>query len=481
MSSKQTAKRGAQKPRIQLEPKRAYSDGKDACELIASLGMSMDKWQETILNAWLGRDKYDKFTALSCGLSVPRQNGKNAIIEVRELYGLVATGEKFLHTAHEVRTARKAFLRLAAYFDDPRYPELSSMVVSIRRTNGQEGIYLSNGGTIEFSARSRGAARGFTVDTVVFDEAQELTDEQVEAMMSTMAAAPSGVRQLIYTGTPPAPNSPGTVFSRVRQSAIEQTDKHLAWHEWSAEEIGDVTDRKRWYATNPALGVRLDEEFTEAEMNTLTPDGFARERLGWWEKHALSNLVSAEEWDSLCVEPKDAPKDGKLAYGVKFSSDGERVALVAALKQKDGSCYVELIDVYPMSRGTSWLGNWLLERKDKIACVAIDGRSNADNLVSKLNDGRFPQKGIIVAGTRGMVLATIRMKDAISEKKVSHIKQGLLDKSVTGSIKRPVGNDGGWCWGSTDNSDSTPIEAASLALWGAMTTRRNPGRKARVL
>jgi hypothetical protein len=29
-------------------------------------------------------------------------------------------GEKFLHTAHEVKTARKAFLRIASFFENRR-------------------------------------------------------------------------------------------------------------------------------------------------------------------------------------------------------------------------------------------------------------------------------------------------------------------------------------------------------------------------
>jgi hypothetical protein len=65
---------------------------------------------------------------------VPRQNGKNALIEVRELFGMVGRGEKFLHTAHEVKTARKAFKRLQHFFgtkpDDPgaKFPELNALV-----------------------------------------------------------------------------------------------------------------------------------------------------------------------------------------------------------------------------------------------------------------------------------------------------------------------------------------------------------------
>lgn len=45
------------------------------------------------------------------------------------------------------------------------------------------------------------------------------------------------------------------------------------------EKYDDVRDMV--FDTNPAMGVRLDDEFTEEEFNTMSPDGFARERLGW--------------------------------------------------------------------------------------------------------------------------------------------------------------------------------------------------------
>lgn len=162
-STAQRNVKGRQEPRIKLEPSRAYTDGEDAATLSSAYGLTPDPWQRTILDAWLGRDENDKYTASRAGVLVPRQNGKNGVIEMRELYGLAILGEKILHTAHEVRTARKAFLRLASFFENEReYPELAALVVSIRRTNGQEAIKLTNGGVIEFSARSRGAARGFT-------------------------------------------------------------------------------------------------------------------------------------------------------------------------------------------------------------------------------------------------------------------------------------------------------------------------------
>src|SRR5699024_3149953 len=122
-----------------------------------------------------------------------RQNGKNAVVEILELYALTILGFRVLHTAHEVKTARKAFLRLASFFENDRErPDLAGMVKSIRQANGQEQIFLTNGGSVEFIARSKNSGRGFTVDMLVCDEAQECPEEAQAALLPTFPAAPSG-------------------------------------------------------------------------------------------------------------------------------------------------------------------------------------------------------------------------------------------------------------------------------------------------
>lgn len=473
-------RKGEQKPRIQLEPPRKYTDGEDAAELAAYYGLDLFPWQRTVVNSWLGRDESDLYTATSCGLAVPRQNGKNALLEVRELYGICCNEEKILHTAHQVKTVKKAFQRLASFFDNAReYPELHEMVAQIRRTNGEEAIHLINGGSIEFSARSRSAARGFTVDVVVFDEAQELTDDQFEAIMSTMSAAPSGNRQLIYTGTPPGPSSPGEVFPRVRQIALAEEDKRQAWHEWSVEEVGDVSDRERWYVTNPSMGYLLNEDFTETEFKQMSNEGFARERLGWWISEGQNVVIKPKEWNRIATD--DPPKEGRIAFGVKFSPDGSYVSLAACRVPKVGNPHVELIEYQPMSKGVTWLADWLIERKDNTAVIVVDGRSHTDELIAQLRDGGISSKAIKTPTTSDVVASATRFLSAVKEQRVTHFAQPALDHVVKHAKKRAVGKNGGWSWDGIADVDASPLEAVSYAYWGDMTTKRRPGRKVKLL
>lgn len=479
---------GAQEPRIRVLPSRddfdsLESDGADAAELAGFYGLQPDPWQRDILDVWLARDPHDMYVCTSCGLSVPRQNGKNAVLEMRELYGLAVVGEKILHTAHRVDTARKAFLRLASFFENPEYPELMEMVVCIRRTNGQESITLNNGGAIEFSSRVNGGARGSTYDLVVFDEAQELTDDQMEAIMSTMAAAPLGNRQLIFTGTPPSPVSPGTVFRRRRESAISGKDERMSWHEWSVEEIGDTADRSRWYATNPALGIRLDEEFTETEHNTLTTDGFARERLGWWSDEAGVNAaLSKARWEACAITAKQAPNPDdreRIAYGVKFTPDGASMAVSAAVRHPERKTLVECIEFGLIVNGINRIAEWLVERKGICSVVVIDGKSHTAALVQKLVDSGFPRKAIRVAHPDDVIAAASMLQNAVEQGEIVHVSPTDLDKSAVSAQRRTIGSNGGWGFGS-GTFDCAPIESVSLAHWGVVTTKRNPRRKMRV-
>lgn len=473
---------GSQIPRICVEPYRIGTDGGDAAELMAAYGYKMDEWQRLVVDSWLGFDETGSYTMTSGGLAVPRQNGKNVCLEAREFFGMVVKGEKVLHTAHQVKTSKKSFRRLAAMFTDKRHPEVTDIVRNIRYTNGEEMIELDNGGSIEFSARSRQAARGFDgISLVVYDEAQELTDDQVEAIMATLSASATGTRQIIYTGTPPYPTCPGDVFKRRRKICTADPGKRDAWHEWSIDAKSaaaiNADDKTLWYMTNPAMGIRLSEEFTEEERNTMSPDGFARERLGWWApelERSAEYAIIAENW-KMCMSEEARPQ-GKVAFGVKFSADGSEVCLGGASVPDDGPGRIELIDRRPTGQGVQWLADYINQRYNKAACVVIDGRNGVDVLIDKIANVWRYKGSVIRPGAKNVIAAVSMLTDAINDQSVTWLKgQTMLTESATTSVKRPI--YGGWGFG---GENSAPIEACALAFWGAKTCKRDPARKMRI-
>lgn len=476
--------KGRQIPRINISPERADTDGEGAAMLMQTYGTTLDEWQKLVLNSWLGTDAKGQYNVTSAGLSVPRQNGKNVIIEAREFYGLIINGERILHTAHQVRTAKKAFRRLVSMFTDKKHPEVLKTVKKIRYGIGEESIELENGAIIEFTARSRQAARGYDgISLVVYDEAQELTDEQAEAIMSTLSASTTGTRQLLYVGTPPYIGCTGQVFRRFREACItaggRSEIKANAWHEWgiaadNLQEI-DITNKALWYEANPALGYRLTEEFTQEEFKTLSPDGFARERLGWWAKiiEAQTELaIDPTTWDR-CKSLEEKP-EGKTAYGVKFTPDGAEVVLAGAVLPTDGRPgRITLLAQEPTGNGISWLADWLNERYKQASCVVIDGRNGTEVLIDKIKDTWKFKDSVIKPSAQNVVTAASMLINELNEHNITwYEEQEELRESAITATKRPIG--GGWGFG---GQTSAPIEACALALWGCKTSKRNPLRK----
>src|SRR5690606_11765110 len=178
---------------------------------------------------------------------------------------------------------RKAFNRLLSFFENERkYPELAALVHTVRRTNGQEAILLKNGASIEFVARSKGSGRGFTVDDLVCDEAQELSEDVLAALLPTISAAPSGDPQVTMTGTPPAPSMDGEAWTRLRKSGHEGAPR-VAWAEWSLPGDVDLDDPRNHAAANPAYGIRLNADTINDERDLMDDETFARERGGVWQ------------------------------------------------------------------------------------------------------------------------------------------------------------------------------------------------------
>lgn len=480
MKSSSVVAKGSQEPRYAVVPDFAWSEGDDACFLADGYGLTADPWQEAVIQGWLGVDADGAWVCSLCGLAVPRQNGKNGIVEIVELYKLVVLGRKILHTAHEVKTARKAFLRLASFFENPReYPELAAMVKEVRRTNGQEAIVLDNGGSIEYVARSRGSGRGFTVDDLVLDEAQELTDEQLEALMYTISASPSGKPQTIMIGTPPPPTAPGEVWLRVRSAGISGSNPRLGWFEWSPrldehdQIVGGLDDPAVWAENNPALGYRLSLQTVQDERIQASDDGFARERLGLWIGGGTAKapaVISKALWDQAKVV--EAPETGVLSYGVKFSPDGQVVAMAVALKPWEGPIHVEGLTNQLMVAGTGPLVAFLRDRWRGAASIVVDGKAGAGAFIAALRVAGVPERRIVTPTVEQVVAAHTMLLAAVIGGDLTHIDDPALAGAIASAGRRKIGNTGGWGLESVDGGDITLAEAVVMAHFGASIAKR---------
>lgn len=464
-------------PRVRVAPRAADTYGDLAADLAGDYGLQPDDWQQLILDDWLAVSG-GRWASLKCGLSVPRQNGKNGTLEVRELFGMIGRGEKILHTAHQVKTAQKHFRRLKHFFgkraDDPsaKFPELNALVDELRNVNGQEAIFLKNGGSVEIVARSQGSGRGFTVDVIVCDEAQDMSDDDLEALLATSSAGPLGDPQWIFTGTPPGPKANGEVFTRNRVDALDGKARKVCWHEWSADVGDNFDDPGVWEKANPGLASgRLLLDVIEGERGTFSDEGFGRERLGMWASAAAQSVIDADTW-SACADQQSVAVD-RLALAIDVAPDRSRGSVSVAGQREDGLWHVELDE---QRNGVGWLTAYVAARceRNDIRAVVIDGASPAASMVDDLS-----QRGVKVTTTsaRDMAGACGSFYDGVMEGWLRHIDQPQLNASLSTARKRALGD--AWAWNRKNAaSDITAVVACTLALFGAQSSAvKRPIRK----
>ena len=264
---------GRQKPTREVILPFKKTLAHEALEFYGKSGRTAYKWQKYLLDAILAINNDGLWVHTRFGFSVPRQNGKNEVIAMRELRGL-KRGERILHTAHRTTTSAAAFNRLLEIMEEAGLEEGEDYRKI--KAIGREQIILKDGGRIEFRTRTTTGGLGESFDTLIIDEAQEYTDDQEAALKYTIAASENP--QIIMVGTPPTPYSSGTVFTKYRNNVLEGNLEDAGWAEWSVEEQSDVRDINLWYETNPSLGLRLTERTIRPKLAMMKSTSTFR---GW--------------------------------------------------------------------------------------------------------------------------------------------------------------------------------------------------------
>lgn len=414
----------------------------------------------------------------SCGIggaiiSIPRQVGKTHMMAGLIFALCVAQPNTLvLWSAHRARTHNETFGSMQGVANRPA---ISPFIAHVRKGAGTEAIIFSNGSRILFGARENGFGRGFAeVDVIVMDEAQILTEKAMEDMVPATNAAPNGL--VILMGTPPRPNDPGEVFTNSRLAALAG-DKDILYVEFSADEDGNIDSKRQWAKANPSFPHRTTESAIKRMRKLLgSEDAFRREGLGIWDKVAsTTKALNKQMWNARIG---NAPEDGVVAFGVKFSSDGAEVALAAAMKPDEGPIFVEVIRSEPISTGTQWLVDFLADRKDTAAQITIDGKSGAGDLINELKDAGIKNKRMLIAPNLDQVISAHTMfEQAVIKGSLTHSDQKEFTQQAITAEKRKIGANGGFGWKPPEGGSCAFLDAATLAFWGAKTTRRRPGRK----
>ena len=455
---------GAQRPRLSLLPDGVVSSAADeAIDLAASCGLVLDDWQRWVLDGILSERADRSFAAAQAVLIVPRQSGKNAVLEALELAALFLLNEsRIIHTAHLAKTAADHMQRMVALIRGN--PELEAMS-QFFFANGKEAIVRrDNHARLEFITRGRKTARGGSPQRVIFDEALYLSDEQMQAIMPALSAQSLNTEtspQIIYTSSAPLPES--DVLHRVRNACIAGELKNAFFAEWSCPPGTDPADRDAWYQANPGLGIRIGEQWiAEQELPILSPEAFAIERLGI-VLGADGGSSELPNW-GRCLDADSQPA-GKVSLAVDAAPDLSWVSIAVAGDRTDGLAHVEVVERCTSVTDAVVIlkAMWTKHRMP----VHLDPRAAASALIPPLMDARIK---VVELTTADLLKACALVKQQVHDGLVRHRGQIPLDQAVQGAAVRAIGE--GWAWArKVSTVDITPLMAVTLALHAARNDR----------
>lgn len=487
---------GNQRPSFTNAPDELLTVDNAAVRMFESYGVEFYESQKLEMGLFIARDESGDYAAKSIYISKPRQNGKSYAAQFYAIWCAAVLGMNVLFTAHRVKTVRKMFKAIKTFVENTPDFKRALMPHGIYSAFGYESVEFADKhgklfGSIEFQTRSDAGGLGLTYDVIIVDEAQLMTEGQQEALLPTSIASSEVTRKLsqqtIYLGTPPKEKDIGTVFRDAHDKAHSGIMFGAWWLEWAVDDPVDVTDKKAVidaaYKTNPAMGYRIRESGMLERASAMTPEGFAREHLGWWCSYRVGEIVIDEElWAATAVDKPAAP--GVRAFAVKFELGGTYAALAVAVRPADGPCRVELVNLYDTTHGLEALKADVVRAAKTASEIVIDGGGYAQTLIQRLVAAGVSEKVLHRPTPIEITTASTNLVTCLKEGTVQHYAssgQKLLDDSATKSVRRSVGRAGGFSWQSTEDAYAEPIEAAALALLYALKTKRDPSRKAVLL
>lgn len=478
---------GAQIPRIRVVPAGVdHPRWEEIRQFLRDAGIELDPWQLEILRVSLmvipGTETDEApdglWAAMVVGVCCPRQNGKNVILETRELVAALVLEEPLqVHSAHLADTSREAFRRMDERIDQSDF--LRQRLRHIWRSNGHEAIEFRNGCRIRFRTRTRGGGRGFSAGVVKLDEAMYLPEVSETSIFYVLSAQPNP--QIWYTGSAvdQTEMDDGICFTRVRNRAISGSSDRLAWFEWSldveAPDLAPEGFRPDLIAqTNPAYG-RITEEYARAEYDALREGrGYPVERYGvgdWPDVNADSGPISSVAWNALADSRSELLDPITLSFDVHPDRSG---SIAASGRNLEGRLHVELVDA---REGTGWIPRRLAELAKEHGAISIvcDERGPGASLIHAAQEALYDvgfELELVNATQTAQAFGLL--VDAVNDGTLVHRGDPRLLAALRGAGTRPLGDAMTWARKSS-STDISSLVAITLAAWasaGAPDTTR---------
>lgn len=485
-TSRPSSPRNSAEPRLYRRNEYEDTVGDVALACAPSMGYTLLGWQADLVRDMGAIGPDHRWAHPRCAMSIPRQQGKSALLIVWVAVLAAVAGYKVLWTDHNYSTTLEMLARFRDIFG-ARPGDRSRGIARWRRElvevcsqTGQEWMRFRSGGVIQFSTRTKSSRLGFSFDVVVYDEAQELTAVHTQVINPTTTSGDKHNLQIIYAGTPTRAGSVAEVFRDVRAQAWaggEMADD-LLWLEYGVPEVGDIWDRRRWAQVMPSLGFHADEKAIAVGMKDMDALAAAQEYLGYWlPGSSVVPAIDPDDWAAGLLAPEAAPEpaDGDVVcFAACVSEDGAECCIAACVRPEDGTCHVELAKIGPMADGVTDYAEWLAGRFKKAAAVVVDGRRDGAEIARQLEALGVRGKRFREAGQADVGDACACLLEATRTGTVTHTEQPQLDRAADGCPRKQTGKS--WEFADGPGGGACRMEAVALALHGALGAK--PRRKA---
>jgi hypothetical protein len=453
-------------------PTGISSAAEDVIGLADSVSLDLDGDQRMVLAGALTERLDGMWAANQVGFIEPRQNGKTQTLAADALGSLYVVKLKLvMWTAHRFSTAIEAWRLMRDIVTN--WDHLRRRVRGVRRTTWGGGeIELLDGNRVLFGSRSAGASgRGFSLEKLYLDEAFDLTDDDLAALLPALSARPN--HQVWYASSAPKPHS--EVLRRVCRAG-RRGAPGMAYVEFCAADDAASDDPVAWAEANPAFPQRITDETIRGELGSMSDEDFRRERLGIWnpDLDELYRIIPTELWQSLADPEAERPET--VAFALVVNRDRTRTAIGYAGRRGDGLMQVGLSDWMP---GTSQAVARLVELRDRWNPVGFAVATKSESLLLDLEKAEFtvpddpdePQRGdLAVVGSAQDaaaygVFVDMARGDLQGEERVDllrHADDAPVSTALAQARTRSVAGGSAW---DDKASEVAPLRAVCHALW----------------
>ncbi|MDE9364576.1 terminase large subunit [Luteipulveratus sp. YIM 133132] len=484
---------GSQTPTHRHVQASVGSRGEKAVHLALGCGIELDPWQRSFLVDALAVTDDGAWAAASVGLVVSRQNGKSVALEVMALAGLFLFDEQMVvYTAHKGETVMNAFGRLVKIVQ--RVPALKRELAPGRKngitwTNGKEQIELRSGAVLKFRTRTADGGRGLSGDRVILDEAQDLRQDHIAALLPVQLAKQNP--QTVYAGS--AGDSEADVLGGIVHDA-ERKVPDLCFLGWSAPDDVDPDDRTWWARVNPGYGTRIPPRNIATLRSRLALEKFLRECMGVGDYPRPDGedwVIPRATWRAG-DDDHSAPV-GPVCLAVDAKPDGSKASLALAGYRSDGGIHVEIVQNDP---GLGWISarvREVMSRNEVMDGVVWDAKGPLSHL---RNDFEGHQVPLLPMTPDDLAMACAHFYEAallnpaddtegtesagvedlppgvLTGRRLRHREEPALTSALASVSTRKLLDR--WMWRRQGKADVSPVVAATFAVYGLQMHGHSP-------